>query len=43
MENNHEIFEVDCEEDLVELKKFVNDSVTVEELKRMLRKNKTTV
>ena len=38
MENNYDIFEVDCEEDLVNLKKYVNDPVSTEELKQMLRK-----
>ena len=33
MENNYDIFEVDCEEDLVNLKKYVNDPVSTEELK----------
>lgn len=37
MEDNNEIFEVDCEEDLVEMKKYANDPVSVEELKQLLR------
>jgi len=37
MECNNEIFEVDCEEDLIEMKKFIGDPVSVEELKQMLR------
>ena len=37
MENNNEIFEVDCEEDLVKMKEFANDPISVEDLKKMLR------
>ena len=39
MDNNNEILEVDCEEDLVEVKRQANDPVSVEYLKRMLREH----
>lgn len=37
LEDNNEIFEVDCEEDLVEMKRYANDPVSVESLKKALR------
>lgn len=37
LENNYEIFEVDNENDLEELKRYINDPLSIEELKQQLK------